>query len=302
VISSFRAYIDESGDEGFKFRTDLSQIGTSDWFVLSAFVTRSTFDLETVKVIDEVRTEFGLHLKKHVHFKDLKHAQKVRYAQMILGKRGRIISVCVHKPSLLEPEKFRKGHRLYFYAVRYLLERLTWLVRDYDNQVKYGGDGTVKILFSNRGGMSYPNLKAYLELLRTQKDSGQDIRIEFDRYSIGDIETQTPGKSMGLQLADAAAGATFNALERDCFGNSESRYISILLPIHYRTEGKIMGYGIKVVPRETITNLPEESNLEWLWKLNKNRQVSGRRIPRYTRCRPVDDLRVLTHSLHIPAY
>lgn len=267
MSASFKAYIDESGDEGFKFREDLKQIGTSDWLVLSAFVTRAKYDIETVTVIDDVRREFGIVPKKHVHWKDLKHPQKIRYAQMIGEKRGRCISICVHKRSLLEPEKFRLNHRLYFYAVRYLLERLTWLTRDYDHQAKFGGDGSIEIQFSNRGGMSYTKLKGYIDLLRSRKEKGFDVNIEFDRFSLDAFTVKTPGKSMGLQLADAIAGATFNAIERDIYGNTEPRYIETLLPIHYRYDSKVMGYGLKIVPREAITNLAKENYLEWLWKL-----------------------------------
>jgi hypothetical protein len=71
---SFVAYIDESGDEGFKFRTRVDEQISSDWFVLSAFVTRKKTDTETVKVIDNVRNEFNLHPRKHIHWKDSKFA------------------------------------------------------------------------------------------------------------------------------------------------------------------------------------------------------------------------------------
>jgi hypothetical protein len=37
---SFRAYIDESGDDGFSFRQSLDKIASSDWFVLAAFIRR----------------------------------------------------------------------------------------------------------------------------------------------------------------------------------------------------------------------------------------------------------------------
>ena len=103
--ASFRIYIDEAGCEGFKFRQDLAVQSSSDWFVLGAFITRKETDLETVKVIDAVREEFGIPSKKHVHWKDLKHPQKVRYSQRIAGQKARAIMVCVHKPSLLEPER-----------------------------------------------------------------------------------------------------------------------------------------------------------------------------------------------------
>lgn len=265
--ASFRAYIDESGDEGFKFRKSSDEKASSDWFILSAFVTRKKTDIETVKVIDRVRQEFQLHPRKHIHWKKLKHHQKVRYAQIIAELQARLVAVCVHKPSLLEPETFQDRYRLYFYAVRYLVERISWLARDRHNPAKWGGDGIVELIFSNRQGMSYDEMKNYLRLLEKQKQMGKDIRIEFDRIPIDMLKTQTPGRSMGLQLADAAAGAFFNATELNKFGNTEPRYLKMLLPVLYRHKNNFRGYGFKIVPREAIKSLGNEENLKWLLEL-----------------------------------
>ncbi len=264
MATSFRVYIDEAGDEGFKFREHPAVQRSSDWFVLAAFVARKESDLETVKVIDAVRTEFGLPPKKHIHWKDLKHPQKVRYCQMIAGRKARIIMVCVHKPSLLEPETFGERYRLYFYAVRYLLERTSWLVRDHHNPQKHGGDGTADIVFSNRQGMSYEEMKDYLRRLDRHRQAGADVRVDPSLLPLERITTLTPGRCMGLQLADAAAGAVFNALERDRFGNTEPRYVRELLPIVYRYEGKVFGYGVKIAPREAIQHIHQQPVLAWL--------------------------------------
>lgn len=44
--ASFVAYVDESGDEGFKFLPNAQ--GSSRWFVLSAMVIRRENDLQVV--------------------------------------------------------------------------------------------------------------------------------------------------------------------------------------------------------------------------------------------------------------
>jgi hypothetical protein len=261
---SFCAYIDESGDEGFKFRTAPDEEASSDWFVLSAFITRKKTDIQTVRIIDKVRSELNYHPRKHIHWKKLKHPQKVRYAQHIASTQTRTIAVCVHKPSLMEPEKFSERYRLYFYAVRYLMERISWLVRDKHNPEKWGGDGTAESLFSNRQGMSYEEMRDYLRLLKKQQQSGQDIRIDFEKIPIDNLRTQTPGKSMGLQLADAVAGAFFNALDRDKFGNTEPRYVQTMSPVLYRENKNLQGYGFKIVPREALSKLENEESLKWL--------------------------------------
>jgi hypothetical protein len=264
MTASFCAYIDESGDEGFKFRSILGEEASSDWFILAAFITRKKTDLQTVRIIDRVRAEFKHSPKKHIHWKKLKHPQKIRYAQIIASAQSRVMVVCVHKPSLMEPEKFSERYRLYFYAVRYLVERISWLVRDKHNLDKWGGDGTAELLFSNRQGMSYDEMRDYLRRLSEQQQAGQDIRIDFEKVPIANLKTQTPGKSMGLQLADAAAGAFFNALERDKFGNTEPRYVQTMTPVLYRDNKNLMGYGLKIVPREALSKIEGEEPLKWL--------------------------------------
>jgi hypothetical protein len=267
MSASYVAYVDEAGDEGFRFRAAPAHRSSSDWFVLAALITRKVADLDTVKVIDQVRAEFRIFQKEHVHWKKLKHQQKIRYAQMVAGLRARVISICVCKPSLLEPEKFQERYRLYFYAVRHLLERVSWLARDTHDPGKWGGDGTVEVLFSNRQGMSYDEMRAYLRHLKTQQGSGQDVRIDFGLVPPENIATQAPGKSMGLQLADAVAGAFFNALERDPYGNTEPRYAQTMSPILYRHAGASHGYGFKILPKEATVDLKGEVCLQWAWEL-----------------------------------
>ena len=47
---SYVAYVDEAGDEGFRFDR-----GSSAWFVVSAVLIRKPLDVETVKLVDNVR-------------------------------------------------------------------------------------------------------------------------------------------------------------------------------------------------------------------------------------------------------
>jgi len=69
MSATFVVYIDESGDEGFSFGA-----GSSDWFILSAVITRKADDLDTVKLVDAVRTRLEKPFRKPLHFRDLRHA------------------------------------------------------------------------------------------------------------------------------------------------------------------------------------------------------------------------------------
>jgi hypothetical protein len=262
--ASYVAYIDESGDEGFTFRRTVDEQASSDWFVLAAFVTRKQTPLAVVKALDTVRRELKLRPRSHVHWKALKHTAKTRYAQIMATLQARLIGICVHKPSLQDPETFRARYRLYFYAARYLLERISWLARDRCNSHRHNGDGTVNLLFSNRQGMPYDQMRDYLRRLQKQQRDGQDIRIDFAHVPVTALRTLAPGKSTGLQLADATAGALFNALERDRFGNTEPRYLKTLSGALYRHERKVHGYGFKIVPGGVGQIIEQQENLAWL--------------------------------------
>ncbi|MDO8318514.1 DUF3800 domain-containing protein [Rhodoferax sp.] len=81
MASSFTAYIDESGNEGFVFLP--GEKGSSRWLVLSAVVFRKTKDLEAVRVMREVRTLLGNDPKKALHFREMKHGHRVPYVRAL---------------------------------------------------------------------------------------------------------------------------------------------------------------------------------------------------------------------------
>ncbi len=142
---SYRVYIDESGDEGFVFHSDGS--GSSRWLVLSAVVVRKRNDLSLVRLLENVRVLLGKAPKKELHFRELKHEQRVPYVKQISTAQVKTISVLIHKPSLRDPEKFQsEKFLLYRYASRYLLERVSWLCRD--KHTPGEGNGRADIIFS----------------------------------------------------------------------------------------------------------------------------------------------------------
>ena len=254
--ATFVAYIDESGDEGFAFGE-----GSSEWFILSAAMTRRASDLETVRLVDTVRDRLGRPPRKPLHFRDLRHEHRLVLVDEIARGNLRTVSILIHKPSLWEAEMFAKRYRLYFYAVRYLLERVSWYCRDHRTSSDEG-DGTIDLVFSNRSGMSYQELREYLDRLREQSRLG-DVSVDWNVIRAGQVMALTSGRRMGLQIADAVAGSFFYAVERTQYGFTEDRYARIVKPVVYRYKGKSEGYGLKIWPREAYDVL-EEEQLDWL--------------------------------------
>ena len=257
ACSTFVVYVDESGDEGFSFDR-----GSSEWFVLSAVIIKRAIELETVRLVDRIRNQLLRPEKKPLHFRDLKHEQRLPFIGEISKASLRTVSVIIHKPSIKEPEKFHERFRLYYYTVRYLLERVSWYCRDH-KLPKDEGDGSAQIIFSNRSGMSYLEMKEYLGLLKDQTRLA-DVRIDWNVINPDKFIAYSPGKKMGLQIVDAIAGSVFFAVQPTRYGYIEDRYIRMLKPVVYHHGGKYRGYGLKFWPREMDQRLETAVELEWI--------------------------------------
>ena len=237
---SFNVYVDESGDEG------LGSPGASRWFVLSSVVCRVVDDPSCFQSVRDVKQR--LHeishrkIAKPLHFRDLKHEQRVFFAREISKYNITAISVCIDKQELANLSFF-SGQRLYLYATRLLLERISWFCRDNANG---SGDGSAKIIFANRTATNYDHMRDHVHRLLTEKQlefRGATACLSADR-----IKTEQVGRLSGLQVADAIAYASYAALNPNTFGDCESRYLAEMADIFYRHKGNLYKYGLKLVP------------------------------------------------------
>lgn len=253
-MNAFRIYIDEAGDEGFTFRPD--RTGSSEWFVLSAVITRVEDDLEAVKLIDRVRLELNRDASKPLHFRNLKHEHRLPLVAAIGRAKLRTVSVLIHKPSV-EADHFGNGH-LYRYATRLLLERVSWLCRDARKDPSHCG----QLIFSNRASMCYGDLCAYLAHIRTKNDDS--VRIDWTSVDCEKVRTEQHHQWRGLQVVDAVASSMFFAARLDRNGFNEPRYAELLRPTVYAHQGRRFGYGVKVMPAEIVRHAPPLPGTEWL--------------------------------------
>jgi hypothetical protein len=237
MSASFVVYIDESGDEGFFFDK-----GSSSWFVLSAVITRKADDLRTVKLVDQVRTQLGRSDQEPLHFRKLKHEQRLPFLHHIAQAELKAVSVFVHKPSIRNVEIFQQRNKLYFYAARLLLERVSWYCRDHKTP-STTGNGTADIIFSNRGGMKYEEFRSYLDNLKSQTHPFQ-VEIDWNVIQTNQI-TAYAAKQMGLQIADAVASGLFFGIQTNQYGFVEDRYARMIKPVIYHHKGRYNGYGLK---------------------------------------------------------
>lgn len=262
---SFIAYIDESGDEGFKFNEDGS--GSSRWFVLSAAVVRQTNDLQMVSCLKETREVLGKQPKTPLHFVDLRHEQRIPYVRRVGAIPMRTVTVAIFKPLIQEPEKFQNNkYLLYRYATRLLLERVSWLCREHRRDGE--GDGFVEIIFSNRSNMSYEEIREYLRLLcRQHDDDPQRVQIDPSVIDPDRIRTIEHSKMAGLQVADAVASGLHFGVKVNRYGETETGYLPHLKGSLFRHKGEHLGYGIKLWPEDLATiktEAPEAAHFEGL--------------------------------------
>jgi hypothetical protein len=242
MSSSFVAYVDESGDEGFKFLPN--EQGSSRWFVLSALVIRKENDLQVVQLARQARELLKKDPKKPLHFRDLRHEQRVPLARLVGASPVRTVNVLIHKPSIAEPEVFQQqAYALYRYATRLLVERVSWLCRD--NRRTNQGNGKVDIVFSNRSAMSYDDLRGYLCKLRDGEADERDVRVDWSVVDPTTIRAVNHDQLAGLQLADAVASGIFYSVHRNPYGEVEDRYLRLLAKTVYRYKNRADGYGLK---------------------------------------------------------
>ncbi len=252
---SYIAYIDESGDDGLaKFRKPRADGGASVWLTISACVIRASRDLEVVKWRDEISSGLPNRRKRDIHFKNMNHSQRTMAAKVLSEKQFRLLHVISNKTTIPDGT-YQERNQLYFYLTRYLIERLSWFCRDKRPQVPEG-DGRVKIIFSRRGKMSYEDFRNYLDRLK----NGNETTIHWPVIDINAIEAQDHSRKAGLQLADVGASAFSAALEKNKFGNCESRYAELLKPLVYHRSGNYLSYGLKILPDWDHMELNQEQS------------------------------------------
>jgi hypothetical protein len=240
----FRAYIDEAGDDGFV--TNPNGTGSSRWMVLSALVIRTKNEPHLIRCLAQTRTMFKRPPLTPLHFRDLTHEKKRAYVAAIANLPVRTVSVLAHKfsdPANPTAPNFTEKDQFYRYISRLLLERISWLCRDHRKD-----SGEVELIFSNRGSMSYADVRAYVALLKTKPE----VKIAWSVVDPAAIKALSHEKRAGLQAADAVASSCFAGLRVNAFGQTEWSYATALLPTFYRYKSKLWGYGIKWWPNNEL--------------------------------------------------
>ncbi|MGE5283230.1 MAG: DUF3800 domain-containing protein [Chloroflexota bacterium] len=235
----YRVYVDEAGDRGISPASDRH-------FVVSAVIVEDAHDAEVRTQLAALRKALRRHPGHVLHFVKFSHSQRLKAAQDIAGfPIATIVNVVIHKDLIGQPmpagEMAYISHPdpMYLWALRLLLERISWFVTD------NGGTDAI-VTFAHLRGFRVKKLHDYRKALETS----DGVAIRWDAFEDHPFRVDGPRSVELLQVADTTASALFRAVEPDAYGNTERRYLKELAPKLYRPRGKgnITSYGLKVFP------------------------------------------------------
>lgn len=222
-------YIDEAGDLGIGRGTQ--------WFVLTAVIINKESEPYIRNILKSIKRDLNL---DNIHFRKLRNFEQRSYViNKICDSQFEYINIILDT-SKLDINKLKAGRNtftekpsviLYNYACRYLIERVSWLLRDTNRKGE--------IVLSSRGTARDAELIDYIndKLLNY---SGNEIANQFSK-----IYSRTAESWDMLQLADICATSMFYYHEINTYG--------FLLPCHamklrkflYQRNGSVDKYGIK---------------------------------------------------------
>jgi hypothetical protein len=233
-----RVYIDEAGERGGSPRS-------SAYLVVSAVIVEDANDAIARSELAALRTALRRHPGQVLHFRKLSHAQKVRATKELAGSSiAKVTSVVVCKRTLRQAQDdgtipyIAAGDPMYLWAVRLLLERVSWYIRD-------NGGGSSIVTFAHLRRFKIAKLHDYRARLVAL---GGATEIHWPSFDGHPFRVATPESVELLQLADIAASALFKAVEPD-YGVIERRYLHEMRAVIYRRGGGVVtSYGLKVFP------------------------------------------------------
>lgn len=212
--------------------------------------------------------QFPAKKRRDLHFQKLKHEQKVLACRELSSKPFGACVVASYKPTILDlPPRTRqvyksKGH-LYNYLVRLLLERMVDACVHRSNLSHR--TCKVTVTFSKRGGTDYEVMRDYLFLMRDGREKVRPVRsIDWSALNPEDVKVEDHPNRAGLQIADVATSAVYNALEPNLYGDTKSRYAELLKPRLLKYKSRIENCGITIVPRKCEIPVPSRGFIEGL--------------------------------------
>ena len=248
----WRVYIDESGDRGING-------SSSRHFVVSAVIVQDPLEVKLRAELAALRAALGRDPTHTLHFQKFSHSERLKAVQDVAQASVAAIStVILCKQGFNQPlpaggmAYITNPDPMYLWAIRLLLERVSWYIRD-------AGGGNAIVTFAHVRHFKAEKLHNYRGALENSP-----TQIYWPAFAGHKFKIDHPNRIELLQLADTAASAVFRAIEPDKYGNIEPRYLTELVPKMYRRNGNLTSYGLKVFP---TNQCKAGGSLDWLGKL-----------------------------------
>lgn len=263
------AYIDEAGDDGLRVIKSTQSGGASRWLVVSAVLVKVDKDDQVSSWLRSIVHSLEQPQITHLHFYTLKHDKKLKACQSVAALPVRLFVAMSHKQNMegytnLAAEQARVNKTAWFYCwmSRLLLERVTAYCGSRCHK-DFGEPRSLRIEFSDRGGVKIDDVVAYYRYLSEQSRMGLLYNSRFDLdWSVmdtGQMISRPNKMRAGLQLADVVASAFFQAVEPNVRGQVMPTYAKALeARMALNKHGRIFGHGLKVMPRWIPSRLPIE--------------------------------------------
>jgi hypothetical protein len=235
-LSTFTAYVDESGCSGNKFGD-----GSSQFLAMAAVIIRDDWLPEVMGVFDEARQERAVAVSFQ---KFSKETDKNRFvlSRLIGQRKVGTCFVAIHKPSM-QGSYIRANHsNEYNYLLKMLIERVSWAVRD-AKTLPNRQNGPCSIVLSEQRMYPYDAMFDYFQKLR---NGAHNCRAEWGWIADTEPAVIQHNNEQPVHLADIAASAFAMAIEPKMHGMTDDRFFRNFSSTIYRKHGKT--FGLKLFP------------------------------------------------------
>ncbi len=248
-------YIDEAGDDGLARIKPIDPNGASEWLCIGGFLTRSNYEAKAVDWVKDLRSQIDATQGPALHYRKLSPTKKDAACRYLSGLPVKAFVVCSHKLNMRGHQNSRAAIRngkqwFYNYCVRLLMERATEMCLK-DSLKHFRQPRPLRVVFSQRGGHSYGQTKAYWEILKRQAAGGttllnkREVRHQVLRFNLVDYVPHE--QNAGLQLADIVASAFFQSVETSG-RRFEVRHAKLLEPIMAKERNVVADFGLALQP------------------------------------------------------
>lgn len=254
------AYIDEAGDDGIKKIRTEDEAGGSEWLVISAVVIHADNVPHVVPWLKDMIKRTGSHQIRHLHFHKLDDAGKVAVCKALIEHDVYLFSVASFKRTMegyqnaaAEKVNNNKTARFYCWMSRLLLEQVSNFIGQ-RTLIDYGGTRTMRVEFSDRGGLEIKQFRNYYDYIRDQSSTDSlwigDFDLDWSVMDTTQMDAFANKDRAGLQLADTVASAFYCGLEKLTEAPPNPEYAKLLdRRIARDDRRRALGCGVKFMPR-----------------------------------------------------